>query len=562
MSKVKSRNYINDSEYVASSIKTHKLTLKFTDKMEERMFRRLYSLSQRKIARIVIAMLLLVGIVNYPIDIWIYYYDDDIWKKRAIIRSILHIPVNILWLFRAMIVEKKENSNDYAKREWDNKNGKIKLKLCGKVMYIKKYYFMFICYTEYYKIATICSFLIGISTLCQTIISKQPVSALYMMYFFIVFLFIGIPFAFALIISWIIFIGFCGAMFVVKFEDIYYTNGYLTDSDLSLVFIYLSLTLILLTLSSYSLERSERIEWIHDKELGYEQNMLATLLNNLLPQHVTEKLRNGDNMVAESYNECSILFSDLVSFTKYSSKIQAQALIQRLHELYTVFDDLCMILAVYKVETIGDAYFVSSNCPIKTPKHSEKLILLGQAMMEEAFSLDWGNNYIPKMRIGIHTGPVMAGVVGTKMPRYHLFGKTVLMAEGLESSGVPGCLHLSQISILHYLLQNYQKYLSFEEIKNSNNIEQTLLTKLHNKELNKLFIKRQEFELKKRPELIEELDERIQTYLIVLINEFEEGNNKENITNKNMESPDKIPNNIAMKSFVKHKKSFSNSHKL
>merc|ERR1712129_551625 len=105
----------------------------------------------------------------------------------------------------------------------------------------------------------------------------------------------------------------------------------------------------------------------------------------------------------------------------------------------------CLLHRVYKVETIGDAYFVSSNCPIMAPDHADRCLTLGQNMMKECRKLDW-RGYSPRMRIGIHTGPVMAGVVGRKMPRYHLFGATVLIAEELESSGKPECLHISELT--------------------------------------------------------------------------------------------------------------------
>ena len=139
------------------------------------------------------------------------------------------------------------------------------------------------------------------------------------------------------------------AVFLIKSREDVVITEYLADESVLLSLAYLTITNILLTLSSYSLERAERIEWIHDKQLYHEQKTLEQILNNLLPNHVTEKLRNGENMIAESWKECSILFSDLVSFTRYSSRMPAQSLIQRLHELYTVFDELCATHNVYKV---------------------------------------------------------------------------------------------------------------------------------------------------------------------------------------------------------------------
>lgn len=113
-----------------------------------------------------------------------------------------------------------------------------------------------------------------------------------------------------------------------------------------------------------------------------------------------------------------------------------------------MFDAALLELNVFKVETIGDAYFVSSNCPILSEDHAERLVLLGQKMIKACAEFTPGGStekgYKFRMRIGVHSGKVFAGVVGYKMPRYHLFGKTVTIAEQMESSGVPGKVQISE----------------------------------------------------------------------------------------------------------------------
>lgn len=100
------------------------------------------------------------------------------------------------------------------------------------------------------------------------------------------------------------------------------------------------------------------------------------------------------------------------------------------------------------METIGDAYFVSANCPIKAKDHARRLVLLGQQMIQICTTFRPGGteneDYKFQMRIGVHTGKVCAGVVGCKMPRYHLFGQTVTIAECMESSGMPGKVQISE----------------------------------------------------------------------------------------------------------------------
>mmetsp|Transcript_13629 Transcript_13629/g.20572 ORF Transcript_13629/g.20572 Transcript_13629/m.20572 type:complete len:330 (+) Transcript_13629:1-990(+) len=281
--------------------------------------------------------------------------------------------------------------------------------------------------------------------LVQTILAQRADHGLYMLYSFMIYLFAGIPFAFSLAITWSTYVVFIVSLYTMtQLEaEVTYGDG---GQTLQLSALYLFITNGLLTIASYTLERGERIEFIHGMELKNQQSIIEGLLNNLLPVHVTDKLRNvsnNDYMIAEQVQECTILFSDMVSFTKWASTQQADVLIQRLHELYACFDELCMGHRVYKVETIGDAYFVSSNCPIMAADHADRCLMLGMNMMIECRKLDWAG-YQPRMRIGIHTGPVMAGVVGRKMPRYHLFGGTVLIAEELESSGTADFLHISE----------------------------------------------------------------------------------------------------------------------
>ena len=299
---------------------------------------------------------------------------------------------------------------------------------------------------EYWIVGSVSASIVAISFLIQTILSREPDHGVYMILYFLIYLFVGIPFFFAFLITWSSYIIFIIAMYSLSSIDGYIQSETGQNVSFQLSAVYLFMTNVLLTIAAYSLERGERREFIHGMELNHQQTIIEGLLNNLLPVHVTDKLRNitnNDYMIAEQVQECTILFSDMVSFTKWASKQDPDVLIQRLHELYACFDDLCLLHRVYKVETIGDAYFVSSNCPIMAPDHADRCLMLGKAMMIQCRKLDWAG-YSPRMRIGIHTGPVMAGVVGRKMPRYHLFGGTVLIAEELESSGKPDYLHISE----------------------------------------------------------------------------------------------------------------------
>jgi class 3 adenylate cyclase len=135
----------------------------------------------------------------------------------------------------------------------------------------------------------------------------------------------------------------------------------------------------------------------------------------------------------------------MVNFTAYSSKVSAMELVQFLNDMYTRFDTIAEKENLYKVEIIGDAYFVVGGCPIVSNNNALAVVTAATDMFAVLPNLR-RNCGVPDLniRIGIHSGPVLAGVVGSKDPRYHLFGETVTIAPSLESSGVPGRIHISE----------------------------------------------------------------------------------------------------------------------
>lgn len=136
----------------------------------------------------------------------------------------------------------------------------------------------------------------------------------------------------------------------------------------------------------------------------------------------------------------------MVQFTSFSSGISAQDLVAFLNDMYTRFDEITERHGVYKVEIIGDAYFVVGGCPVPSSDHAKQTLFAGLEMLLEVEKLQqkYGNVQI---RIGIHTGPIVAGVVGIKDPRYHLFGETATIAQTLESTGVVGKIHVSETTM-------------------------------------------------------------------------------------------------------------------
>ncbi|XP_013387800.1 uncharacterized protein LOC106156906 [Lingula anatina] len=182
------------------------------------------------------------------------------------------------------------------------------------------------------------------------------------------------------------------------------------------------------------------------KQLNKEKNRTDTLLYQMLPKAVAETLKKNEEVTAEFYESVTIFFSDIVGFTDISASSSPFQVVQMLNSLYSSFDERIGRYDVYKVETIGDAYMVASGLPKRNGnRHSAEIATMSLDLLDHISQLE-----IPHMpekkfrlRIGLHTGSVVAGVVGLKMPRYCLFGETVSIASRMESFGSPNKIHLS-----------------------------------------------------------------------------------------------------------------------
>ena len=179
------------------------------------------------------------------------------------------------------------------------------------------------------------------------------------------------------------------------------------------------------------------------ESLKAEQEKSENLLLNILPKDIAELLKKEPHTIAEEYNEASILFADVVNFTPMSSQMKAIELVELLNKVFSQFDDLVEKYDLEKIKTIGDCYMVASGVPNAREDHAKAITQLGLEMQEIVKQSDYFGRKL-NFRIGINSGPVVAGVIGRKKFIYDLWGDAVNTASRMESNGAGGLVQITQ----------------------------------------------------------------------------------------------------------------------
>lgn len=172
--------------------------------------------------------------------------------------------------------------------------------------------------------------------------------------------------------------------------------------------------------------------------LKFEQEQTKTLLLNILPAPIAQRLQKGENPIAERFEEVSVLFADLVGFTEFSSRKTPEQLVSVLNVIFSNFDQLAKQYGLEKIKTIGDAYMVVGGVPIYRPDHAQAIAKMALSMQTAIVNVNAQIGEAFKLRIGINSGPVVAGVIGLNKFIYDLWGDTVNTASRMEVNGIPG----------------------------------------------------------------------------------------------------------------------------
>ena len=167
------------------------------------------------------------------------------------------------------------------------------------------------------------------------------------------------------------------------------------------------------------------------------------LLLRVLPAEVVERMHKGEVNIADRFDEATVLFSDLVGFTKISALLSPQKLVENLNALFSRFDALAAANGVEKVKTIGDAYMAVGGVPKYFEGHAEAMADMALSMLVAVEEINTGIDPKFQIRIGLQTGPVVAGIIGEHRFHYDIWGDTVNMAARFESYSEPGRIHIS-----------------------------------------------------------------------------------------------------------------------
>ena len=227
------------------------------------------------------------------------------------------------------------------------------------------------------------------------------------------------------------------------------SGRYDSSSSFVAAIVWIGIAIVLFSFHGYGIERASRSNFLAAQQLSEQEQRSQLVLAAMLPLRVISELRTARAFVYERHEHVSVLFSHVHEFDRVTAEMAARQTVELLNNLFSRFDLLTDLLGVYKVETIGDVYLVGGGVPDRLERHACLLALLAVCMMEEMRLLsdslqDELQHLRLRLRVGLHSGPVVAGVVGLTYPRFRLMGDTVNTASRMSTTCEPSQIQLSR----------------------------------------------------------------------------------------------------------------------
>jgi class 3 adenylate cyclase len=206
--------------------------------------------------------------------------------------------------------------------------------------------------------------------------------------------------------------------------------------------------------ATYVIEDAARTGWYQRRlietqqlELAQEKAKSDRLLRNVLPDQIADRLKEREATIADGVADATVLFADLVGFTPLAGQLAPAEVVRMLDDLFGTFDELTDRLGLEKIKTIGDAYMAAGGVPEPASDHAERVVRLGLAMIDATRAYAQRTGLPLQLRVGVHSGPVVAGVIGHRRLSYDLWGDTVNIASRMESHGVADAVQISQATL-------------------------------------------------------------------------------------------------------------------
>lgn len=207
-----------------------------------------------------------------------------------------------------------------------------------------------------------------------------------------------------------------------------------------MLFVYFTITELGVVAARIA-DQYRRTVFLQRRELESEKELSERLLRNMLPHAIAERLKRQPGAIADGFDGVTVLFADIVGFTSLSERLSPAEVVKLLNELFSAFDEMALRHGLEKIKTIGDAYMVVGGLPIQRSDHASAVGRMALEMHASVARLRGGQL---KLRIGMHSGPVVAGVIGSAKFSYDLWGDTVNTASRMESHGLPGLIHVTE----------------------------------------------------------------------------------------------------------------------